>query len=334
MRDAWSWNWLERGGRGSGDAIAVIPDLIRDPSWYLISLGTVTGNRPVSAPAGLPWRLPRGVHRLFTLPAVARARHRPRMSRKMLKRVLVGLKNAPERTFWPLAAVLVLLCAAATAASIARAGLGAEAAAWVQASGSIAAIIGATWLAGAEARRSRRSRRQEREEVAWGVRFALQQAKTECNLIAWDIVGTDASPKATDLDGWLLQTGISKTILRTYAARTDHAHPSIAHIASNGELLLGQLESELEQVCSRLSSGGELPEQLTNRITWYVGHFEQLLRMLDERMRGVRLAWKQGGDVLPLHDYDEWKLPAGATEDSSTDAVSAVDNNGQHGRRS
>lgn len=207
--------------------------------------------------------------------------------------------------------LLIALCIGGAGFSVYSTGLKADAAAWVQAAGSIAAIAGAAWIAGAEARRQRRVRRQEREELAWSVRFALVQAKWECNAIAWEIVGPDAAPKATDLRHWRLRTGIAKNTLQGYAARTDHAHPSVSHVASNGVFLLEHLEEDLTKVSSHLSSGNPVPEQLTNDITWYVGHFEELIRMFDERMRGVVLALDQGDDALPVRDWENWKVPSG-----------------------
>jgi hypothetical protein len=213
--------------------------------------------------------------------------------------------------FISLVALLIALCIGAAGFSLYSTGLKADAAAWVQAAGSIAAIAGAAWIAGAEARRQRRVRRQEREELAWSVRFALVQAKSECNAIAWEIVGTDAAPKAADLRHWRLRTGISKNTLQGYAVRTDHAHPSVAHVASNGVFLLEQLEEDLAIVSSHLANGELVPQQLSNDVTWYVGHFEQLIQMYDERMRGVMLALDKGGDVLPVRDWEDWKVPSG-----------------------
>lgn len=217
-------------------------------------------------------------------------------------------KNAPERLAGGLVALLVLFCVGATTVSIYYRGLGSDAAAWVQAGGSIAAIAGAAWLAGADARRQRRSRRQEREEVAWGVRFALVQAKTECHGIAWEFVGPEAKPAPTDLRHWRLRTEVSKNLLRSYAARTDHIHPSMVHVANNGLILLDQLDDDLDKACSYMSASTAVPEQLVNDITWYVAHFEQLILTLDERMRGIILALDEGNDMLPVQNYEEWKV--------------------------
>lgn len=218
-----------------------------------------------------------------------------------------------ERLFGATALVLVLFCVGGAVASIVREGLSANAAAWIQAAGSIAAVAGAAWLLRAEARHQRRTRRQEREEVAWGVRFALVQAKTECNAIAWEIVGPDAAPEASDLRHWRLRTEVARSLLRSFATRTDHLHPLVAHVANNGVILLSQLDDDLEKVCFCLSTNAPVPEQLTNDITWYVGHFDQLVQTLDERMRGIMSALDQGNDMLPVRDFEGWCRPMQAT---------------------
>jgi hypothetical protein len=44
-------------------------------------------------------------------------------------------------------------------------------------------------------------------------------------------------------------------------------------------------------------------------IAWYEAHFEQLIRLLDNRMRGVLKALDEGGDILPVREFKHWDVP-------------------------
>lgn len=182
---------------------------------------------------------------------------------------------------------VIIFCASATAYSLVVRGLGAEAAAWVQAGGSIAALSGAAWLAKVELRRRNADRRSEREEAAWALHFALQQAHREANVIAWEIVGPEANPSPEDRRHWRLRTRVARQVLTSNASSARHFHPALIHTATNAIALLDQMDEDLDTYHGFLVRGEEPETKLIEDITWYVGHFEQLMEELKARMRGI-----------------------------------------------
>lgn len=144
-------------------------------------------------------------------------------------------------------------------------------------------------------------------ELAWGVKFALIQAKFECNGIAWEFVGPEANPSPSDLKHWRLRTGVSKKFLLSYAQRTDHIHPALVHVAYNGLFLMEQMEEDLEKACEHMLAD-DLPEEHVHKITWYVSHLDEVIKSLDERMKGVMLALDESEDIMPVRHYEEWRI--------------------------
>lgn len=214
----------------------------------------------------------------------------------------------PTGIFVAASSALAAFASIVAAVTIAREGLGANAAAWVQAAGAIAAITGAVWLFQADTRLRRRERRKEREVVAWGVQFAIQQAQFEI----WEIcdrIPSDTIP--TDIDRpreWRIQTTCAKSILQHYVSRADHIHPDLIRMAMNGFMLLEEFELQLARVEASWTAG-ELPEpEVLDRITSFKVFFHELLVLFHERMRGVLLALDAGGDELPVTDLTQWRV--------------------------
>jgi hypothetical protein len=216
-----------------------------------------------------------------------------------------------DSIFIAVSLALVAFSAVAAGISIVREGLGADAAAWVQAGGSIAAITGAVWLFRVEVIRRRRERRAFGEENAWAVRFALTNAQLEARTIAAEVVDNDLLKQRNPVRHWLLQTENCRNVLRVYAERTDHIHPALNQIASNGMLLLRQMDEDIEEVGSFIAQGERPSMEIATDIVWYESHFAKLLQVLDERMRGVVLALDENEDSLPVSRMEDWKVRTG-----------------------
>jgi hypothetical protein len=190
---------------------------------------------------------------------------------------------------------------------IAREGLGTNGAAWVQAAGSIAAIAGAVWLFHSETRRRRRERRVLGEEVAWAVRFALTNAQLEARTIAAELFDKNATKEESPRRHWQLRIDNCRNVLDVFAKRPDHIHPMLNHIASNGVLLLRELDVDTRRALDFIERGERPPMDVAGDIARYEGHFEQLIQLLDARMRGVVKSLDENGDVAPSHLLDVWK---------------------------
>jgi hypothetical protein len=199
--------------------------------------------------------------------------------------------------------ILVACAASVATVIITREGFGTNGAAWVQAGGSIAAIAGAVWLFRSDTARRRRERRAAGEEVAWGVRFALTNAQFEARKIAAELANEHFMEKENPRRHWLLQSKNCQNVLNVYANRTDHVHPTLNHIASNGVLLLQEMDDDIRKVCD-----GSSPEA-ADAIARYESHFEELLQLLDARMRGILKALNESSDSFPVRHLDVWKGP-------------------------
>jgi hypothetical protein len=205
--------------------------------------------------------------------------------------------------------VLVACAASVATVIIAREGFGTNGAAWVQAAGSIAAIAGAVWLFRSDTARRRRERRAAGEEVAWGVRFALTNAQLEARTIAFELVDEQHIEKGNPKRHWLLRSENCRNVLKVFAERTDHLHPVLNQIASNGTLLLRQMDEDIEKASNSMERGERPSIEIATDISCYGDHFEQLIQMLDARMRGILKALDEGGDALPVNRLEIWKVP-------------------------
>lgn len=208
-----------------------------------------------------------------------------------------------------LAASFGLVAFAVTIAAVItfREGFGTNGAAWVQAGGSIAAIAGAVWLFRSETRRRRRERRALGEELAWAVRFALTNAQLEARKITAELFDKHAAKEESPRRHWLLRINNCQNVLDVFAKRLDHIHPMLNQIASNGVLLLGELDVDTQSALSFIERGERPPIDMAADIARYDSHFEQLIQLLDARMRGVVKSLDENGDVVPSHLFDVWK---------------------------
>ena len=181
----------------------------------------------------------------------------------------------------------------------------AEAAAWAQAAGSIAAIAGAIWLSRMESGRDRRQRRLDREEAAWAVRFAIVGARNEAYTVAHELVDPAQALASENGRHWRTRCRNVRLLLQSYAARADHIHPAIAQDANNAMLLAEEMEADVERAAAYMIAG-KLPSlKIAQDLAWYEIQFTTLIQRIDERMIGIRGALDRGGDMLP-HDEFQW----------------------------
>lgn len=211
--------------------------------------------------------------------------------------------------FIALSVALVVLSMTAAIVSIAHEGLGANGAAWVQAGGSIAAIAGAIWLSRREAFAQRRERRVKAEEIAWEVRFALTNAQFEAQTIAIELVDEHLAEKENPIRHWLLRSENCRNVLEIFAKRTDHLHPVMNHIASNGALLLRQMDEDIGRAARFLERGERPSIEVVAAIARYEVVFEELLELLDDRMRRILRTLDENSDLLPVSRMENWRVP-------------------------
>ncbi|SEI22561.1 hypothetical protein [Tardiphaga sp. OK245] len=203
---------------------------------------------------------------------------------------------------------IVMLPAVIASIIIYREGFGTNGAAWVQAAGSIAAIVGAVLLFRSETARRRRERRALGEETAWAVRFALTNAQLEARMIAAELFDKDATPEESPRRHWHLRIQNCRNVLDVFSRRTDHIHPILNHVASNGVLLLSELDFDARKALDSIERGDRPSIDIAGDILRYESHFEQLIQLLDARMRGVVQALDENGDILPVSRLDIWKV--------------------------
>jgi hypothetical protein len=224
----------------------------------------------------------------------------------MLRKILVRW-STPLAYAAMAAGVLALLafCAVGVAISLSEDGFGAEAAAWAQAAGSIAAIAGAVWLSRLESMRERRQRRHEREETAWAVRFAIVAARNEAYTVAHELVDPDKALASENGRHWRTRCRNVRMLLQSYAGHTDHIHPAIVQDANNAVLLAEEMEADVERA-AQFMAAGEIPSlKVAEDLAWYEIQFATLIQRVDDRMAGVREALDRGGDMLPKRDF-QW----------------------------
>lgn len=229
---------------------------------------------------------------------------RPRSARDSW--ILRKLEDGFGSAFYVAALLLVAVSVWAAGASIVTYGWKSDAAAWVQAAGSIAAIVGATWLAQTEARRVRRVRREQNEEAAWYVRFAIVQAQLESHIIASEIVNRTKPIDEDDVLGWRQQAATSATSLTALSTRTDHIHPAVTQVLSNAKVLVDCLVGDLAQLAKLVAKGRKPKHELIGRIVAPHRALIELIDLYDARMRGVRAALDESSDALPVTVWASW----------------------------
>lgn len=165
---------------------------------------------------------------------------------------LVGL------AFYVLALAPVAVTGWAAYANVAKSGWGSDAAAWAQASGSIAAIIGAAWLAQSESRNARRLHRERNEEAAWYVWFAIRQAQVGAHIVAHELVNRTAPVEKSDVREWRQRATTSAIGLSALVGRTDYIHPAVTQVTSNAKVLMDDLVTDLASLSTAVEEGRSL----------------------------------------------------------------------------
>lgn len=218
-----------------------------------------------------------------------------------------GVSRAIGVGLYALAFVLILLTAWAAYRNVELSGWGSDAAAWIQATGSIAAIAGATWLAQTDSRRARRERRRQNVEAAWYARFVISQAQLESYIIASELVNRSSPVDSDDIRKWRSQTLTATMGLSALIARVDNIHPLVTQSIANAKMLMDELLLDLTTLSMELEQKREPSEPVIGRI---VSPHRALLAVLDQfdsRMRGVELALDEGGDALPIDRWNTWR---------------------------
>ncbi|WP_344855187.1 hypothetical protein [Aminobacter aminovorans] len=202
--------------------------------------------------------------------------------------------------------LLVVTSAWAAYVSVLRSGWTSEAAAWVQAAGSIAAIAGATWVAQTEVRRARRVRRELNEEAAWHVRFSLAQAQFESQIIAAELVNRSEPLDEEKLRVWKQRAMTCTVAFSAFISRPDQIHPAVTHMLANAKVLVDSLTSDVDSLAASVKAGSDPDRDLEGRIVGIHLALLELLSLFDARMRGVRIALDQGDDGLPTRSFAAW----------------------------
>ena len=228
--------------------------------------------------------------------------------RRHFKQLLRNIGDGIGLAFYVLAVVLLAITSWAAIANVIDSGWSSDAAAWVQAAGSIAAIGGAAWLTRSEARRARKVRRAQSEEATWYVRFAIQNAQFESQIIAAELVNRTTPVDKSDVREWRQRAVTCATGLNALASRTDHIHPAVTHVTSNAKVLMDDLIIDIEMPRVLIEEENEPDEDIINRIVSPHRALLELLDLYDARMRGIRQALDKGGDTLPINDWETWRI--------------------------
>lgn len=210
--------------------------------------------------------------------------------------------------FFAASVTLVALSIAAAIFVVLREGFGSNGAAWVQTAGSIAAIASAVWLFRSETKRRRLERRALGEEIAWAVRFALTNAQFEARTIAQELFDKDVGKVESPRRHWQLRVENCRNVLEVFAKRVDHIHPMLNHVASNGMLLLKELEFDTKRALDFIERQERPPIDVAADVARYDSHFEGLIQLLDARMRGVMQALDANDNMAPAHLFEAWKV--------------------------
>ncbi|WP_071072976.1 hypothetical protein [Mesorhizobium sp. LCM 4577] len=222
---------------------------------------------------------------------------------RSIKRLWLKARDGLGAVFYLVASALIVMAGWAAYANAAISGWDSNAAAWVQAAGSIAAIAGAAWLAQSESRRARRLRREQNEEAAWYVRFAVVQAQLESHIIADGLVNRSVPIETSDVREWRQRATTCAVGLNALADRTDHIHPAVTHVISNAKVLVDDLVSDLVRLSELVKDGKKPDGELVGLIVGPHRALQDLVALYDERMHGVHLALDEGGDALPIRTW-------------------------------
>jgi hypothetical protein len=198
---------------------------------------------------------------------------------------------------------LVAVTAIATAINVIHKGWSGDAAAWAQAGGSIVAIAGAAWIARSEARHARYVRRLQSEEAAWNVRFVLAQAQFDTQIVAAELAKPEMRPTAEDLRRWRQLAANSSLALTTMLQRADYVHSAIVLVTCNAKVLMDELARDIDRLGEKLAAGLTPSQDIVSDIVFTHINLATLLNVYDARVRGIRQALDEGGDMLPLRRW-------------------------------
>jgi hypothetical protein len=225
---------------------------------------------------------------------------------RLLKRLWRGAGDRLGFPFYVLALALVVMAGWAAYSNVARSGWNSDAAAWVQAAGSIAAVVGAAWIAQDGSRKARRLHRERNEEAAWYVWFAIRQAQFESQIIASELVNRTKPVDKSDVREWRQRAITSSTGMSALANRNDHIHPAVTQVTSNAKILMDDLVTDLAALNRLVEEGTEPDDELIGLIVAPHRALFDLMVLYDSRMRGIRSALDDGGDSLPIMEWAAW----------------------------
>lgn len=198
--------------------------------------------------------------------------------------------------------LMISITGFAAVINVLQKGWTADAAAWAQAVGSIVAIAGAAWIARSEAREAVRSRRRQGEEAAWQARFVIVQAQFDAQIIAAELTSDDGFDEFT-IKTWRQRTALAVMTLEAMSTRVDHIHAAVLTTICNARVLVGFLSESLESINDAVKNDAVPSGQLIADIVCVHVNLKNLIDQYDARIRGVREALDEGGDMLPIKDW-------------------------------
>lgn len=207
---------------------------------------------------------------------------------------------------WLFAAVFVLLVVVtgyAAFENVRTRGWTSDAAAWVQACGSIIAIVGAAWLSRGEIRQARRWRRQLGEEAAWSVRFVIAQAQFDTQVIAAELTNPEKKIDAATIRSWKQRASLTSQTLQATLSRTDQIHPATIVSAANAKVLIDSLLEDLARYGDEVAAGKKPDDDLVGDIVYVHVNLIALIENVDARYRGLQEALDEGNDMLPIQEW-------------------------------
>jgi hypothetical protein len=210
-------------------------------------------------------------------------------------RLRASLTQAVTAVFAVFMLVLILLCLAAAAGSSRT-----DAAAWIQAAGSISAICGAIWISNSESRRAQRQRRHDGEVLAQGVKFAIKLTHNEACTIAAELSGPVATHDPECGRYWRTRCRNAIQLLRYCSNQPGHLHPAFVQAGNNAIVLAEEMSEDVDAARGFLLDGRILPLPLAQRLASYQDQFSALALQVDERMGVIGEALDRGNDRLPL----------------------------------
>lgn len=198
---------------------------------------------------------------------------------------------------------LIVMAGIGAAKSFAEKGWGSDVSAWIQAVGSVLAILAAGWIAGAEKRNARSERRREGEDFAWAVRFVLVQAQLEAQIVAFEASRDFFGDKA-QFRSWKLRVRhIVIGIDRLLSSSAYVLHPAVSLVLSNAKVLCEDLLVDIDKFERKFRESGKPDRVLIDLIVGANFDLAALVDSFDARMRGIETALDDGDGGLPRASY-------------------------------